>query len=55
MYVFVSVFECYMHVFESQVVKRCLPLTGRVVSSASVLHDFILALTGIVLCQPVWL
>ena len=55
MYVFVSVFECYTRVFESQVVKRCLPLTIRVVSSASGLHDFILALIGIVLCQPVWL
>ena len=55
MYVFVSVFEYYTHVFESQVVKRCLPLTGRVVSRVSVLHDFILALIDIVLCQPVWL
>ena len=36
-------------------VTRSLTLTGRVVSSASVLHDFILALIGIVLWQPVWL
>ena len=51
----VCVYSMDAFVLGTEVVKRSCTLTGRVVSSAGVVHDFILALIGVVLRLPVWL
>ena len=53
MCVCVCVYSMYAFVLGTEVVKRSRTLTGRVVSSAGVAHDFILALIGVVLRLPV--
>ena len=53
MCVCVCVYSMYAFVLGTEVVKRSRTLTGRVVSSAGVVHDFILALIGVVLRLPV--